>query len=173
MPWMTMPSKNTEPKQILARGSASTPRNPATAAARLNGFGGATFMPRKAKKAMAATRSPKPPIDKNTPRQPNRSPTTPEITAPMRLPVSPTASSRPIATCRSCTGTRSPTMATPTGKMPPAQTPATIRIATSTGKLEMKALRTVVVTTAARLAFISRVLPKKSAMVPSAGCISA
>ncbi len=52
MPWMTMPSKNTEPKQILARGSASTPRNPATAAARLNGFGGATFMPRKAKNAI-------------------------------------------------------------------------------------------------------------------------
>ena len=37
----------------------------------------------------------------------------------------------------------------------------------------MKALSSVVVTTAARLAFISRVLPKKSAMVPKAGCISA
>ena len=38
--------------------------------------------------------------EKKTPRQPNRSPITPEIVAPIRLPVSATASRRPIATWR-------------------------------------------------------------------------
>ena len=67
-----------------------------------------------------------------------------------------------MATCRECTGTRSPTIATPTGKMPPAQTPAMMRMVTSSVKLLAKAQISVVVTTAARLIFISRVLPKKS-----------
>ena len=52
-------------------------------------------------------------------------------------------------------------------------TPAMIRIATNSGKLLINALISVVVTTAARLAFISLVLPKKSAIVPNAGCMSA
>ena len=46
----------------------------------------------------------------------SRSPMPPEITAPTRLPVSPTASSRPIATCRNSIGTRSPTSAMPIGR---------------------------------------------------------
>ena len=130
MPWMTMPSKNTELKQTFARGSANTLRNPAATAPRLKGLGFGVLKPRKAKNAITATIAPKPPIEKNTPRQPSRSPITPEITAPMRFPVRPTASSRPIATWRECTGTRSPTIATPTGKMPPAQMPAMTRMVT-------------------------------------------
>ena len=110
---------------------------------------------------------------KNTPRQPSKSPITPEIVAPIRLPVSATASRRPIATWRSCTGTRSPTIAMPTGKMPPASMPAMTRIATSSEKLLAKAQTRVVVTTTARLIFISRVLPKKSPIVPSTGCMMA
>ena len=116
MPWMTMPSKNTEPKQILARGSANTLRKPAATAATLMGFGLAVGSPRKAKNAITATTRPKAPIEKNTPRQPKRSPITPDTVAPIRLPVSATAKSWPMATWRLCTsGTRSPTMATPTG----------------------------------------------------------
>ena len=38
MPWMTMPSKNTEPKQTLARGSANTLRKPGATALKLKGF---------------------------------------------------------------------------------------------------------------------------------------
>ena len=61
----------------------------------------------------------------------------------------------------------------PTGKMPPASMPATTRMATSSEKLLAKAQTSVVITTTARLRFISRVLPKKSPMVPSAGCMKA
>ena len=57
--------------------------------------------------------------------------------------------------------------------MPPAQTPAMTRMVTSTVKLLAKAQISVVVTTAARLIVISRVLPKKSPTVPSAGCMMA
>jgi hypothetical protein len=64
-------------------------------------------------------------------------------------------------------------MATPTGKMPPAQTPAMTRMVTSSEKSLAKAQINVVVTTAARLIFMSRVLPKKSPTVPSAGCMMA
>ena len=173
MPWMTMPSKNTELKQTFARGSANTLRNPAATALRLKGFDRAGLRPRKAKKAITATIAPKPPIDKNTPRQPSRSPMAPASTAPIRFPVNPTAKRRPIATWRECTGTRSPTIATPTGKMPPAHMPAMMRMVTSSVKLLAKAQINVVVTTAARLIFISRVLPKKSPTVPSAGCMMA
>ena len=57
--------------------------------------------------------------------------------------------------------------------MPPAHMPAMMRMVTSSVKLLAKAQISVVVTTAARLIFISRVLPKKSPMVPSAGCMMA
>ena len=73
-----MPSKNTEPKQTFARGSANTLRNPAATALRLKGLGFGVLKPRKAKKAITATIAPKPPIEKNTPRQPSRSPMTPD-----------------------------------------------------------------------------------------------
>ena len=64
-------------------------------------------------------------------------------------------------------------IATPTGKMPPAHTPAMTRNATSSGKLLANPAISVVVTTAARLIFIRRVLPKKSPMVPSTGWVKA
>ena len=86
-----MPSKNTELKQTFARGSANTLRNPAATAVRLKGLDFGVLKPRKAKKAITATIAPKPPIEKNTPRQPSRSPITPASTAPIRFPVSPTA----------------------------------------------------------------------------------
>src|ERR1700732_2112305 len=57
--------------------------------------------------------------------------------------------------------------------MPPAKTPAIIRIATSSEKLPAKAQTSVVVTTITRLKFISRVLPKKSPTVPRIGCVNA
>ena len=116
MPWMMMPSKNTELKQTFARGSANTLRKPAATAPRLKGLDFGVLKPRKAKNAITATIAPNPPIEKNTPRQPSRSPMAPASTAPIRLPVNPTAKMRPIATWRECTGTRSPTIATPTGK---------------------------------------------------------
>ena len=103
------------------------------------------------------------------PRQPNRSPIAPARVAPSTLPVSPTASSRPIATWRFSTGMRSPISAMAIGKMPPASSPATTRIATSSGKLVASAQSRPAIDTITRLTFISRVLPKKSAMVPSTG----
>ena len=93
-------SKNTAPKQTLARGSANTLRKPAGTAAKRNGTGFATATPRKAKNARIATLNPNSPSTTKMPRQPNRSAITPEMEAPRRLPVKPTASSRPIATWR-------------------------------------------------------------------------
>ena len=46
-------------------------------------------------------------------------------------------------------------------------------MATSSEKLVATAQTSAVVTTISRLIFISRVLPKKSPMVPSTGCTSA
>ena len=97
---MKIASKNTEMKHTLARGSAKMLRKFAITAARLNGAGGGVTTPRKAKNAVTVTIEPNAPRIANTPRQPKMSPITPAIEAPMRLPVSPTASSRPIATWR-------------------------------------------------------------------------
>ena len=80
-------------------------------------------------------------MTKNTPRQPSRSPTTPANDDPSRLPVMTAASQRPIATWRSFIGTRSPITAIPTGKMPPAAAPATMRATSSTVKFCRKPAR--------------------------------
>src|SRR5262249_40948087 len=67
---------------------------------------------------------------------------TPESDAPTRLPVSATASRRPIEPWRRSTGIRSPISAIATGNIPPATSPATIRMATSKLKLVATALIT-------------------------------
>ena len=85
---------------------------------------------------------------------------TPAIEAPTRLPDKPTARSRPIATCRCCTGTRSPMSASAIGNRPPATHPATTRMATSSGKLVAAAQTSAASATTIRQKFISRVLPK-------------
>src|SRR5262245_58141835 len=72
----------------------------AITAARLNGADGGVTTPRKAKNAAIVTIDPNNPRIANTPRQPSRSPMTPAMDEPTRLPVRPTASSRPIATWR-------------------------------------------------------------------------
>ena len=87
--------------------------------------------------------------------------------------MSATASSRAIATWRWLIGTRSPISAIATGNTPPATSPATTRIATSSEKLVATAQTSAASATPARTQFISRVLPKKSPVTPSAGCISA
>src|SRR6266700_3392061 len=96
----SMDSKNTDVKQTLARGSAKIPRKLAITAARLKRAGGCVTTPRKAKNAAIVTINPNEPRIANTPRQPSRSPMTPAMEEPTRLPVRPTASSRPIATWR-------------------------------------------------------------------------
>src|SRR5262252_3833783 len=60
----------------------------------------AVTTPRKAKNAAIVTINPNEPRIANTPRQPSRSPMTPAMEEPTRLPVRPTASSRPMATWR-------------------------------------------------------------------------
>jgi hypothetical protein len=95
---MKTASKNTDAKQTLARGSAKMLRKLASTAARLKGAGAGVATPRKAKNATIATINPNAPRIAKTPRQPNTSPITPAIEAPTTLPVSPTASNRPIAT---------------------------------------------------------------------------
>ena len=87
---------------------------------------------------------------------------TPEIEAPSTLPVSAMPSSRAIATWRWLTGTRSPISAIATGNTPPATSPATIRMATSSGKLVATAQTSAASATTNTQTFISRVLPKKS-----------
>ena len=96
----------------------------------------------------------------NTPRQPTRSAITPAMEAPTRLPQRPTAKSRPIATCRCCTGTRSPISASAIGNRPPATHPATTRMATRSGKPLAAALTSAATATTSRQKFISLVLPK-------------
>ena len=148
-------------------------RKLAMTAARLNGAGGGVTTPRKAKNAATVAIDPNAPRIANTPRQPKKSPITPAIDAPMRLPVSPTASSRPIATWRWLTGTRSPTSAIATGNTPPATSPAATRMATSSEKLVATAQTSAAIETTSRHRFISRVLPKKSPVTPRAGCTNA
>ena len=97
---MKTASKNTDVKQTLARGSAKMPRKLPSTAARLKAAGRAVTTPRKARNAIIVTINPNRPRMAKTPRQPNKSPITPAMDEPMRLPVSPTASSRPIATWR-------------------------------------------------------------------------
>ena len=149
------------------------PRKLATTSARSRGLGFGRTKPRNAKNAAIDTIKLNVLITPNTPRQPARSPITPASDAPNTLPVRPTASSRPIATWRFSTGTRSPTSAMPMGKIPPASAPATMRIATSSGKLVASAQTMPASDTTSRLTFINRVLPKKSAIVPRIGCTSA
>src|SRR6266508_3306794 len=59
------------------------------------------------------------------------------------------------------------------GKTPPATIPAATRIATRNEKLVATAPASAASVTMSRHAFISRVLPKKSPIVPSAGCTRA
>jgi hypothetical protein len=60
-----------------------------------------------------------------------------------------------------------------TGNTPPATNPAATRIATSSEKLVASAQASAETATTSRQRFINRVLPKKSAVTPSAGCTSA
>src|ERR1700730_17231153 len=99
-PWMKMASKKTDPKHTLARGSAKMLRKIASTTARSNDACCCGTTARSAKKAAIATPKENRLSAPKTPRQPNRSPITPEIEAPTRFPVSATASSRPIATWR-------------------------------------------------------------------------
>ena len=82
-------------------------------------------------------------------------------------------SRRAIATWRWLIGTRSPSSAIATGNTPPATSPATIRIATSSGKLVATAQSSAATAITSTQTFISRVLPKKSPVTPSTGWISA
>ena len=112
-------------------------------------------------------------MTKNTPRQPTRSLTTPASDEPIRLPVMTAVSQRPIATWRSLTGTRSPITAMPTGKMPPAAAPATMRATSSTVKSCANPLTSIAIIVTARHAIITRTLPTMSPTGPSTGCTSA
>ena len=78
------------------------------------------------------------PISANTPRQPIRSETRPAPGEPSRLPSMAADNSRPIATWRRLTGTRSPAMASEVGNTPPAKIPAAIRNASSMEKFTAK-----------------------------------
>jgi hypothetical protein len=59
------------------------------------------------------------------------------------------------------------------GNTPPATSPATIRMATSSEKVVATAQTSPDNATTSTQKFISRVLPKKSPVTPSAGCTSA
>ncbi len=122
---------------------------------------------------MIATIRPNSPRMANTPRQPSRSPITPANEAPTRLPVRPTASSRRDRHLALMDRHRSPINAIAIGNTPPATSPAATRIATSSEKLVATAQTSAASATTSRQTFISRVLPKKSPTVPSAGCTSA
>ena len=80
---------------------------------------------------------------------------------------------RAIATWRWFIGTRSPNSAIATGNTPPATSPATIRMATSSVKLVATAHMSAAIAITSTQAFISLVLPKKSPVTPSTGWISA
>ena len=88
------------PKHTFARGSAKMLRKFASTTARSNDACCCGTTARSAKKAAIATPNENRLSAPKTPRQPNRSPITPEIEAPTKFPVSATASSRPIATWR-------------------------------------------------------------------------
>src|SRR5262249_32682643 len=87
---MNTASKKTDVKQTLARGSAKMSRKLAITAARLKRAGGGVITPRKANNAAIATINPNAPRIANTPRQPSRSPMTPAMEEPTRLPARPT-----------------------------------------------------------------------------------
>ena len=71
---MKIASRNTAPKQTLARGSAKMLRKFAITAARLNGGGAGKVLLRNAQKARSDTASENVPRMPKTARQPNRSP---------------------------------------------------------------------------------------------------
>ena len=83
------------------------------------------------------------------------------------------ASQRPIATCRSRTGTSSATMASPTGKMPPVAMPTTMRAASSMEKLVAMAQTNDATIITTRQMIISLSLPIMSATAPRIGWTSA
>ena len=109
----------------------------------------------------------------NTARQPSKSPTRPANAAPIRLPPMVIASQRAIATCRSPTGTASPMIASPTGKMPPVAMPQTTRASMRMAKLCASALRKETMMITAKHATIRRILPSMSASGPRIGCTQA
>ena len=117
--------------------------------------------------------SPSEPTTTNTPRQPIQSATAPASEAPRKFPEMTTARYRPSATCRSVTGTRSPTMAKDTGNTPPAAIPARIREAIRTGKLVAVAPIAAVAMSASKHAVITRVLPNASVSGPRTGWMRA
>jgi hypothetical protein len=84
--------------------------------------------------ALSKAAAPNRAMMKNTARQPKRSATRPAKAAPSRLPPMVIANQRAIATCRSATGTASPMMAKPTGKIPPVAMPQMIRASSSSEK---------------------------------------
>ena len=94
----------------------------------------------------------------------------PAMDAPSTLAVSATPSSRAMATWRWWIGTRSPISAIATGNTPPATRPAAIRMATSSQKSLATAQTSVASAITSTQRFISRVLPKKSAVTPRIGC---
>jgi len=81
--------------------------------------------------------------------------------------------SRPIATCRCATGTRSPATASAIGKIPPAVMPAITRNAIRVSKFIASPQASVVTPTISMQIVISRVLLNMSASAPSSGCTSA
>ena len=110
----------------------------------------------------------------NTPRQPNRSPITPEIDGAEHIGGerdAEQARDRDLALVASARDRRSSAIAT--GNTPPATSPATIRMATSSEKLVATAQTSAASAITSTQAFISRVLPKKSPVTPSTGWISA
>ena len=176
MPKMKIASRNTAPKQTLARGSAKMPRKLAITAARLNGGGfGQVDVAKRPERQRSTPTSENSPRIANTPRQPNRSPITPAIEAPSTIAGQRDAEqarrSRPDA---ASIGTRSPTSAIATETRRRPTSPATIRIATSSVKARReRADQRGDAPSPATQTFISRVLPKKSPVTPSTGWISA
>src|SRR6266404_6834682 len=110
------------------------------------------------------------PSTASTPRQPRRSPMTPEAEAPKRLPVMEPAKVRPIATCRFSGATRSLVRLSAIGNTPPEPMPARIRVANNTENDDDIAPRIFAQPSSTRQPIISRVLPNKSAAAPSTGC---
>ena len=89
-----------------------------------SGWRGASGRPRRPTTASTSVISEITPSTMNTPRQWMKSATMPDAADPSRLPVMVPASSRPIATWRCASGTRSDSSAMPSGNRPPQPAPA-------------------------------------------------
>ncbi len=98
-----------------------------------------------------------------------KSATMPAAAEPSRLPVMVPASSRPIATCRCASGTRSDSIAMPSGNSPPQPAPAMTRRTNNCWNVVATAQRNDATVSTTRQPIITRFLPTESATGPSTG----